>query len=119
MDEQHIALLKSLSELRSSVVSGRKNEDVLRIFFATKDILSRHLDAEESYLNKFGCEGVVEHQQLHNNYRDVFVTIEDYFLKEDKTTPIVLLDMLGSWFVNHINFVDKKYTNCFHNHNIF
>ncbi len=119
MDEQHQKILNSLSTLYEEIENGKDINKIEILFNKAGVDINSHLDSEEKYLENFGCEGLVEHKLMHNHYREMFLELVKVYPEDFRNIPLPLVDMLGKWFKDHINFVDKRYTNCFHEHGLF
>ena len=126
MDDQHKQFFKIADDILNLIGSGDfKNEGLLEHATKLGDYALYHLGSEEEYFKKFKCENMDQHLDAHNAFRRQVVNFIS--LLRDKKTGItqaieIVEDMASfstNWLADHILVMDKGYTTCFHEHELY
>lgn len=115
IDGQHKKLVDMLNEANDILDSVKDNQQA---FNSISHLLNElveysvyHFDAEEKIMQDYNYPGYPEHKEEHEKFKAKIGEI----LKEDFTVDTFnktneLLKFLFKWLINHINYIDKKYT---------
>lgn len=125
LDEQHKHLFGLIDELITLVDEGPENAHD-RLVFLMGGIINYnlyHLNTEEEYMEKFDCTSAT-HLGAHDYYRNAIrEKLKKAEIKKDGRRSRELYRELGifagHWHIEHILTLDKKYTNCFHEHGLY
>lgn len=119
IDEQHKKIFGMINELYSEMKSGKDKEFLSRLIDGLLDYAKYHFSTEEKYFNEFDYEGKEMHIDRHHQYVDKILQFEKEYEKKKEFLSYDILDFLEDWWLKHINGVDKKYTDCFHEHGLY
>jgi len=119
IDEQHQKFFAIINDLYAHFQEMKPREELVPILDRLVDYAEYHFATEEKYFDQFHYEQADEHKAAHQGFT---VKMEGFRAKYDKgeeDLTIQLLDFLEDWLVHHINNVDKKFTECFHEHGLY
>jgi hemerythrin len=113
IDEQHQLIVKLINNLNEAMKDG-KGKDVLgRILKGLADYTISHFKVEEDYFDRFSYPDRLAHKKAHSE----FVTKVDNFKKSLENGQLALsvqvMTFLSDWLFQHIQGVDRKYSNFF------
>ena len=122
LDEQHRQFLAIVNEVLD--VASIKNISRVSLLATLDKFLNYalyHLATEEDHFARFDCPPP-GHIEAHDNFRAKF---KELYMKaregDDATRHLcaeVAARFAGQWLLDHILFMDKKYTECFHEHGL-
>jgi hemerythrin len=120
IDLQHQKIFSLINELSTLISESKAREEIDRIVGELIDYTDYHFKTEEKYFRKFSYEYEGEHTKTH----EWFKLRVQQFIKDKENglsaiLPYTILNFLEDWWLNHINGVDKRYTECFHNHGLY
>ncbi len=111
---QHRRLFALLGKIYSSMENKQDRKTLALIINELIDYSKIHLTEEETCLLLYDYPDYEEHRKQHK----IFIEKIEQFVADFKSEkPLIHCDMavfLKSWIVNHINNVDKKYTEFLH-----
>ena len=122
IDEQHqefIRIANSLIDLADSEIFNK--EEALIKTGQLGSYAFYHLEAEEEMFAKTGYPEADEHVRIHNMFRE---KVNEFMnqIRDDKSDKKILSKEMaifaGSWLLNHILGIDKKYTKFFNEHGL-
>jgi len=122
IDEQHkefIKIVNSLLDLGESEFFT--DEEALVKVGQLGSYALYHLSTEEDLFIKTKYKDAIPHIEAHNKFREQAMNFENQIREEDKDKKTVLKDaahFAGSWLLNHILVVDKKYSEFFNENGI-
>jgi len=112
-DFHHKHLFELMNEL-AVALNGTKTavnkEDVLD---ALADYSLIHLDAEEKAMQTHGYPDYESHKKEHQEMRD---RVDEFHRRHNAGEPVAtmsILTFISDWWTNHIENVDKKYSEFF------
>ena len=121
LDEQHKKIIEIINRITKLIEENNySDQDVQDIVKELSDYADYHFTNEEIYFREFDFEQTAAHIQEHEKYRNKMRSIlADHTPERSKETLIELDDFINKWWVQHINHVDKEYTQCFHEHGLY
>ena len=119
IDLQHQKMFSIINDLYDSMVVFKAHEGIDEVIESLVDYADFHFKTEEKYFEKFDYEEKEAHKAIHQEYRDEVKRLTE---KRGEGVGVELsydiFDFLQKWWVGHINFEDKKYTECFNSHGL-
>ncbi|MDC7241269.1 MAG: bacteriohemerythrin [Spirochaetales bacterium] len=112
-DSHHKKLLKLISNLYGKMETGAGNEVLAATLGELIDYTEYHFGAEEKNFHKYGYPDREAHINQHNQLVKKAKELHQGILNEEGVLSIEVLDFLQDWVVNHINRVDKQYSDFF------
>jgi hemerythrin len=118
IDDQHKYFISLLNNLYNAIVAAEKREELRGHFEALKDYAEKHFATEEKYFDEFCYDGAEEHKAKHREIRDEIKRIEN--MAEGKEIDFYgsLVYFLNDWLEDHLQKMDQKYKDCFHEHGL-
>lgn len=111
MDDDHRKLFEIINNLYDSINRGEQYTKLQKILAEMIQYSRYHFKAEEDLMRKFEYPELRKHVKAHVEYIEKIGEIRKQF-KESNSDLITLMkiqDFLGDWWINHIEFIDKKY----------
>lgn len=130
VDEQHLKLFDLINELYANLLrdsqrqkssnNEKTDKTMLRIVDELVDYTAYHFIEEENMLESTGYPQLQEHKILHMEMIKKVKNIRDRINREGSGVYIAyeLLDLLGTWLVEHILKVDFQYSSHVNSHGI-
>lgn len=117
IDEQHRHFIDIMNRLYESLDKGDASK-VPGLLTDLKNYTDYHFGTEEKYFADFNYDGAIEHIAAH---RDLVVKVNEFISRKDDQVVVGydLLDFLTHWLADHLDNMDKKYTECFHQHGLY
>ena len=110
MDDQHKRLFELINQLHDAMQSGKGNALLTEIVKGLKDYSITHFSAEEKYMEKIKYSGLAEQKEQHRTFIKKVEEYEQQVSLGKLSLSIEVLTFLRDWLVNHIQRVDKKYS---------
>lgn len=118
IDAQHQKMFGIINRLYDLMQENKDAQNLPQVFQELTDYANYHFSTEEKYFKEFNYEKQDAHIAAHKTYTEkIAQLIKDYPNKKD-TTSFELINFLENWWLDHINGMDKQYTECFHNHGL-
>ena len=116
IDEQHKELLAAINRFFDACDRGKGREEIREMFSFLEHYIISHFAAEELYMDAHNYKNAVAHKKLHEDFRKNFEvlkkklesSLEDASLLQSLRVQIETNWLLGEWWINHINNVDKQ-----------
>ncbi len=119
IDKQHQQFFTIINSLYETIASGNLQKDVLNtVFTQLSDYAKFHFQNEEIIFEKIGYPDSKSHILEHQTFVRRISEIRRDFENDDIKLTFELTNYMEDWLVNHINSVDKKYTDYFNLHGI-
>ncbi len=119
IDLQHQRMFSIINDLYDAMVVFKAHEGIDEVIEKLVEYADFHFKTEEKYFDKFNYEEKEAHEAIHQAYRD---EVKKLMEKRKEGVGVELsydiFDFLQKWWVGHINFEDKKYTECFNSHGL-
>ncbi|MGA9671699.1 MAG: bacteriohemerythrin [Terracidiphilus sp.] len=110
IDDQHMVLFETLSELHAAMMKGQGRTVVGPLLHTLMDYTDDHFSAEEAIMVSTKYPGTAAHIVEH---RELIKQVKEYaarFEKGDMTLTIDLSQFLSDWLTNHIQKTDREYS---------
>lgn len=111
LNEQHKKLFDTLKELYCAMEDKSDKAALLRIINNLSMYIKEHIGTEEALLEKYNYPGLEEQREQHKLFVD---KIEEFKKDFENNKFMLYFDMaifLKSWIANHIEEIDRKYSN--------
>ncbi len=118
IDEQHKRLIQIINELYDAVATKKKREQLSAIIRELVDYTKVHFAVEETLMRIFHYAEYEGHKQIHDNIVAKVTDFQHKFEAGDDQVGMELLMFLKEWLFDHINKVDKRYSNHFTKHGV-
>lgn len=119
IDKQHQKMLEIINRLYGLLAKFDVAGELSGVINEIMEYADYHFSTEEKYFKDFNYEETEEHIRLHNEYRK---KVNDFFSDYKKGSLALsfdVLDYLEDWWLGHIHNIDKRYTQCFHEHGLY
>lgn len=114
IDEQHKCIVAYINELYEALAKKGNRELVADIVHKLVEYTKIHFAVEETLMRIFHYNGYDAHKAIHDNIVQQVLVYQGKFMAGDDKVGMELLMFLKGWLFDHINKVDKQYTNAFH-----
>lgn len=117
IDDQHKHLIGILNRTYI-IIQSNKKDDLKKIIDEIFSYAKMHFGVEEKYFKEFDYIGADAHIAEH---RKLLKKIVEFMNRKDDdpmTVGLDILDFLEDWLVDHVAYMDKKYTACFNDHGL-
>jgi hemerythrin len=114
IDEQHKCLVEIMNELYTAMANKSNRDLIGDVLDKLVDYTKVHFAVEETLMRIFHYEGYEEHKAIHDKIVTRVLEFQGKFRAGDDKVGMELLMFLKDWLFDHINKVDKRYTNAFH-----
>lgn len=115
IDAEHRELLIRINRFFDACDRGKGREEIKEVFDFLQDYIESHFATEEKYMLRYSYPDYAAHRQLHTDFRRDFAELKKKFddafhdlstLKELRV-QVETNWLLGQWWVDHIDKVDK------------
>lgn len=116
-DLQHQKLFQLINALQEAMKTGKARAYAQRIVEELRRYTESHFQAEEALLERTNYPALAEHRAQHH----VFISQIEKFeadLAGGAHISISLMDFLKNWLTNHIQTMDRKYSNHLNHHGV-
>ncbi len=114
IDEQHKCIVAYINELYSAMSKKSNHDQVSDVIYKLVEYTKIHFAVEETLMRIFNYEGYEGHKNIHDHLVQQALILQGRFLAGDDKVGMELLMFLKGWLFEHINKVDKQYTQVFH-----
>tara|TARA_B100000315_G_scaffold33053_1_gene27736 strand:+ start:1001 stop:1408 length:408 start_codon:yes stop_codon:yes gene_type:complete len=118
IDTQHMKLMDLINQLFDAMSLGKGRDVLGSILTELANYTVTHFGFEEKKFAEFNYAETESHKSKHQAFVDKVVEFKGKFESGDVTISVALLDFLRDWLTEHIKGTDKKYTNCFNEHEL-
>lgn len=110
MDSHHAKLIDLIVDSYEAIEEHKPSGAIEKIVSKLVEYTEYHLRTEEEYMLKVEHSNTEEHMLQHNQFTEK-IRFCQILCREGKYIEAQnLFEFLVDWFVNHIVFVDSKYT---------
>jgi hemerythrin len=118
-DNHHKKLIEMINELHEKMMEGKGKETMVNIVKNLKDYADYHFIAEEKLMEEHNYPQYEEHKSEHEAFFRKVKEIENDFNSDKRDVAIRTYRFLKDWLINHIQGVDKKYSDFFNTLEIY
>ena len=109
IDKQHKMFFVMLSVLEEAIIDGKAKQIQSELIDKLIGYAADHFSREEKYLAEYNYPEIELHKKEHSVFVDSLLKFKLECEKGKLTLSIDMIDFMSSWWVNHINLIDKKY----------
>ncbi len=117
IDDQHKKFIEIMSEMQTAVDAKLSPAAVGAILVKMYGYAHYHFGTEENYFAQFLYEEAEEHKSIHDKF---FLKVSDFRRRHAEGEDVALetMNFMFNWLVSHIENVDRRYIDCFHQHGL-
>ncbi len=109
MDDQHGILMDTMNELRDDLLHGCNREQLDESLERLVDFTRKHFASEEHLLQAYNFPGLLEHRAAHQRLLSEIRKTVRRAENCDSLQVHPLLEFLRSWYMEHIESLDRQY----------
>jgi methyl-accepting chemotaxis protein/hemerythrin len=113
IDEQHKHLVRMINQLYAAVRGGSADAVINELFEGLKKYVQLHFTTEERLLKGIGYDELDAHVAQHRRLAEEAKALEARWRSGGRGVGMEVLAFLKDWLVNHIQKVDKRYSQAF------
>jgi hemerythrin len=117
MDTEHKKMVDDTNKLYEYVISN-KIEEANKLFQKIVDDLETHFGMEENYMKISKIPQYISHKLEHDRFYNKVRSLLTKINAGKKTITLDHLEVVKTWFYNHIKFNDRKLANFLNENNI-
>ncbi len=110
LDEQHKCLIEIMNELYLALAQKSSLDLIEDVLDKLVEYTKIHFAVEETLMRIFHYEGYEEHKQIHDHIVDQVLAYQAKFRTGDTSVGMDLLLFLKEWLFDHINKIDRAYS---------
>ena len=110
IDEQHQKIIMLMNTLHEAMKEGKAKNKLELILAELAEYTVYHFQYEEELFAKYAYSNKLAHTKEHNALRDKVLDLNKKMKSGEKVITHDLLRLLQTWINNHIQSVDKKYS---------
>ncbi len=114
IDEQHKCLVSIMNELYTALANKSERDLIADVLNKLIEYTKVHFAVEETLMRIFHYQDYEAHKAIHDNIVAKVIDYHGKFQAGDDKVGMELLLFLKEWLFDHINQVDKAYTETFH-----
>jgi hemerythrin len=118
IDEQHKKLVDMINDFYDNIQNRSNKENIMLLIKGMKEYAKVHFTFEERYMQQFNYSDYELHKKEHQLFIEKVDSLEEKYLEGKLILSFEITNFLKDWIKNHIQDVDKKYTECFMEHDI-
>jgi hemerythrin-like metal-binding protein len=117
IDEQHKKFIEIMREMETAVEAKLDRSVTSAILIKLFGYGHYHFATEEKYFAQFHYKEGAEHRDIHERF---FEQVRSYRKRHELGEDVALeaAQFMFDWLVGHIEKVDKRYVQCFHEHGL-
>ena len=113
IDEQHKKLIDLINEFYENIQKRSNHENISALILGMKDYTIKHFQEEEKYMQQLDYQDYTSHKREHDTFLSKVTTLEEKFNGGKLIISFEITGFLKDWLKNHIQGVDKKYSDFF------
>lgn len=114
IDEQHKKLIDMINQLQDAMSSGDSRSVLGEIFDGLVSYTAEHFEFERQLMATHGYAESVEHLKEHDSFVQKVSDLHKQFVGSSNfMIGVDVMKFLTDWLVNHIQGVDKNYSEFF------
>jgi hemerythrin len=119
MDDQHGILMDTLNELRVQLLRGGDRTKISDQLGRLVEFTEMHFDCEESLLDRYEFPGAEAHRVEHRRLLHEIRQAVEHAEHGHATDLQPLLTFLRSWYMEHVEGLDRQYGDWLNQHGIY
>ena len=117
-DRQHRKIFQIINDLHDAMKEGKSEEKMGVILRRLENYADKHFNDEEKYMEKYDYSGFENQKKQHNQYIQKIKGFRKKYNTGEMTVSMEMMNFLKDWLSNHINGMDKKYSEFFEDKDI-
>ncbi len=113
IDEQHKHLVQMVNRLYAAVRDGSGQAVISDLFDGLKKYVTLHFTTEERLMKGIGYAELDAHMAQHQALEKKALDLEEQWNAGGRGIEVETLSFLKDWLVNHIQKIDKRYSDSF------
>jgi hemerythrin-like metal-binding protein len=112
-DDAHKKLFSIMAKFNDAVQAFKGQKVLKDVLEELLEYTKTHFSDEEELMQRHGYTGIYEQQIQHKAFID---KVQDYINKQGSGELVLsneVMDFLEKWLINHIQQIDKKYSDFF------
>jgi len=113
IDKQHRKLIDLFNDLHETLLHGTIEESTevrKQTLNSLVEYIDYHFSFEEEYLKEMGYAELNRHSQIHKNFSNKVITLQQDIISGNMVFTSSLIKLLRNWIVDHILKEDKRYS---------
>jgi hemerythrin-like metal-binding protein len=109
MDDQHGILMDTMNDLRLALVRGSGHQQINSQLEQLIEFTRKHFQSEEHLLEQHGFPGLPEHRAAHER---LLGQVREAVNRAEHSEDLEIQPLLGflrTWYLDHIETVDRQY----------
>lgn len=119
IDEQHKQFVLMMDKLAKAIGEMEPKDVLKHIFVELDQYVVYHFNTEEKYFKEFNYSGAEEHIKAHAEFTGRLNEVKEKYGRNELRLSLELISFMSDWLVNHINDMDRKYIECFHENGLY
>jgi len=108
-DNEHKHLFSMLNKTYDAFVSGSIHKELEALLRELIDFSVSHFEIEERWMAANMYSGLLEHKREHQRFTTKICVLHKSMIDGNNVNVLELLQLLETWFVNHILVSDTEY----------
>lgn len=110
IDQQHLAMLTAIKDLRETMVNPRAEHSVAKTLAFLVSYTDDHFSYEEAYMEHIQFPGLGKHKDEHAYFRHQVLQLQQRTASADTNVALELSAFLFKWLQEHILNEDVAYS---------
>jgi len=110
IDDQHKKLIDLINDFYDNIQRRSNSENISELIRGMKSYTQLHFATEERYMQRLDYPNYAIHKSEHDNFMDKVTALEEKFNSGKIIISFEITGFLKDWVRNHIQVVDKQYS---------
>ncbi|MBX3042411.1 MAG: hemerythrin family protein [Candidatus Kapabacteria bacterium] len=112
-DDQHKVLVNLINDLHEAMMNGKGKLVIGKILQDLTSYSESHFAEEEKYFAQYSYPKTVTHIKEHRDFINKVIDFRQGYDSGKLSISVEVINFLKTWLQNHINVVDKEYSDFF------
>jgi len=113
IDSQHMKLIEMINDFYDNIKNRSNDESIKKLITEMRKYALSHFNLEEKYMKQFSYPDYDAHKKEHDLFMSKVVELEEKFQHGKLLLTFEITSFLKGWVKQHIQVVDKKYSQFF------
>lgn len=113
IDEQHMKLIEMINDFYENIKNRSNDESIKKLVTEMRKYAHSHFALEEKYMKQHSYPDYDAHKKEHDLFMSKVVELEEKFKNGKLLLTFEITSYLKDWIKQHIQIVDKKYSQFF------
>jgi len=110
IDQQHKKLFELINDFYANIQNRSNKESISTLIGGMKKYTQVHFTNEEGYMKRFNYPEYASHKKEHDEFLAKVAGLEEKYNQGKLIMSIEITSFLKDWLKNHIEVIDKKYS---------